>query len=100
MKHFLKNARLPPLRSLLLCAFLTLPSAYDPQGSANPSPTDPLASPNSKGGASDARALVQRREWGALSDWSPEHLSPTSREGREWGVAPAVQVCTEKPPQK
>jgi hypothetical protein len=69
------------VRSLLVCAFLSLPSAYDPQDDANPSPID--ASPNSKEGASSAPSPIGAR------------AVPPSREGREWSVAPAE--CVEKP---
>ena len=50
----------------------SLPSDYDPQGSANASPIDPLALPNSGRAASDARALAQRHRLGAASDWYPK----------------------------
>jgi hypothetical protein len=44
------------------CRFLSLPSAYDPQDAPTLSPID--ASPKSKD-------PYKRREFGALSDWSP-----------------------------
>ena len=53
----------------------TDPAPRDPKGlltirrvAPTPNPIAPLALPNLKGGASDARALAQRHELGALSD--------------------------------
>jgi hypothetical protein len=69
-------------------ALLSLASAYDPQGGANPSPTL-STSPNS-GWVQTTLRPVQRREVRAVWDWNPEQCLAAIPPRLRLGLAPRL----------